>query len=113
MRAHMCYRKIDEATARAIIKILVAECGHRVIDPRDGEEFVTTVATTGDARDWVCHEYRFQGALGFGGKFRNNGNNANVPYVDCYREDETKARLAMIEAANKRLAVLFDGKASP
>ena len=46
-------------------------------------------------------EFRFQGGLGFGGKFwRNNGRF----YVTCYREDETPERLAMIKATNDALA---------
>ena len=48
------------------------------------------------------------GSLGFGGKFRNNGNRNNTPHVNCYPEDETPARLAMIAAANKRLDELFN-----
>ena len=49
-------------------------------------------------------EYRFQGALGFGGKFRNHGYGWRV---DCYSEDETPERLAMIESANAALAELY------
>lgn len=46
-------------------------------------------------------EYRFGGALGFGGKFR-------FPRmtVDCYPEDETPERLAMVAACNEALAQL-------
>lgn len=59
----------------------------------------------------VCEEYRFQGALGFGGKFRR----AYWPwsgerwYVDQYREDESPATKAMIEEANAVLAELVRG----
>ena len=50
-------------------------------------------------------EWRFQGALGFGGKFwRNNGK----LYVNCYSEDSCPEREEMIEKANKRLAVLLE-----
>ncbi|WP_413460476.1 hypothetical protein [Herbaspirillum huttiense] len=44
-------------------------------------------------------EYRFQGALGFGGKFR-------YPQltVDCYPEDLTPSRNTMIQEANVALA---------
>ena len=94
-------RKISAEQGRAVLKILVEECGYRVIDPRDGEAFVRSIT------DNECREYRFWGALGFGGKFRNNGNCDNTPHVDCYREHETPARLAMIERANARLAELF------
>ena len=52
-----------------------------------------------------CIEYRFQGALGFGGKlWANNGR----WYVTCYLEDVTEERFLMIQHANKRLAVLSD-----
>lgn len=52
-------------------------------------------------------EYRFMGKLGFGGKFRNNGNNDGIPYVDCYREDETPERNAAMITTNCLLAELF------
>jgi hypothetical protein len=52
-------------------------------------------------------EYRFQGNLGFGGKFRNNGNFNCTPYVDCYPEDLTEAREAAIKAVNAKLVELF------
>jgi hypothetical protein len=107
----MTFRPMSEQQARAVLKILVEECGHRVFDPqRDGDSFVNSILAGDDANPWtVCREYRFGGELGFGGKFRNNGNHDNTPYVDCYSEDETPARLAMIERANKRLAELFGG----
>lgn len=47
-----------------------------------------------------CHEYRFQGDLGFGGKFWNDDNKW---YVACYAEDETPERLKIIETTNKEL----------
>ncbi len=94
-------RKITDQQARSVLKILVEECGHKVFDPRDGDAFVWSV-TKG-----ACREYRFIGALGCGGKFRNNGNYNDTPYVDCYRENETPARLQMIDSANARLRELF------
>jgi len=46
-------------------------------------------------------EYRFQGSLGFGGKFwRYDGR----LYCTCYPEDETKERLATIAKVNQLLA---------
>lgn len=36
-----------------------------------------------------CHEYRFGGSLGFGGKFRRNNNLNGTVYVDYYSEDHT------------------------
>lgn len=45
-----------------------------------------------------CEEYRFQGRLGFGGKFR-----PKTMKVDCYPEDITPERLAIIERTNAAL----------
>lgn len=51
-------------------------------------------------------EYRFQGLLGFGGKFwRYDGR----WYVTCYPEDETPARKEMIKKTNEALAALKEG----
>lgn len=46
-----------------------------------------------------CREYRIGGSLGFGGKLRNN----NGIYVDCYPEDLTPERQAIIAKANHQL----------
>jgi hypothetical protein len=43
-------------------------------------------------------EFRIQGALGFGGKFRYPGFT-----VDCYPENETPARKEMVQRANLML----------
>jgi hypothetical protein len=104
----MRHREITREQVKAVYAILVEECGWTYGGPHAEESFIWTVATTdkSDPRK-ICNEYRFCGALGFGGKFRNNGNNNNVPYVDCYPEHETPERLAMIERANARLAELF------
>lgn len=49
-------------------------------------------------------EFRFQGALGFGGKvWLNTG---EFPYVTCYPEDLTDEREGMIRAANEVLKKL-------
>lgn len=48
-----------------------------------------------------CEEFRFQGRLGFGGKYYRLTNR-----VSCYREDETPERLAIIERLNTELAKL-------
>lgn len=101
----MWRREITIDQALAVRQILVEECGYHVWEH---DSFAETIRTDDGREDWkVCREYRFIGALGFGGKFRNNGNNDNTPYIDCYREDETPKRLAMIRRANARLAVLF------
>ena len=52
-------------------------------------------------------EFRFQGRLGFGGKFRKDGGwNGNVWHVTCYSEDETPERRRIIEQTNEALADL-------
>jgi hypothetical protein len=95
--------QITKPQAIAARQILVEECGLRPDDGRDG--FVYNVAHP----EHPSFEYRFMGALGFGGKFRNSGNRKDTPHVDCYREHETPERLRMIERANARLAELFSG----
>jgi hypothetical protein len=99
-------RQITKDEAIAARQILVEECGFR---PDDGRcSFVALITANINRWSHACHEYRFMGDLGFGGKFRNNGNHDNTPYVDCYPEHETPDRLAMIEAANRRLDALFN-----
>jgi hypothetical protein len=98
-------RSISKEQAAAVRQILVEECGLQPDDGRDG--FVYNVAHA----EHPSREYRFCGALGFGGKFRNNGNRNNTPHVDCYRDHETPERLAMIENANRRLSELFHANA--
>ncbi len=50
-------------------------------------------------------EYRFQGDLGFGGKFRNYQDRGW--YVDCYIEDETPDRKEIIKKTNEKLNELW------
>src|ERR1700743_1201522 len=75
--------------------VLVAHAGCRDV-PDDREGFVQALTTD-------CREWRFIGALGFGGKFwRFDGRYA----VNCYPEDRTPARDAMIAKCNELLKVL-------
>ncbi|MBK8037669.1 MAG: hypothetical protein IPK22_11115 [Verrucomicrobiaceae bacterium] len=48
-----------------------------------------------------CDEYRFQGKLGFGGKYWRKENR-----VSCYREDETPERLRLIIELDAAIAKL-------
>lgn len=89
----------------AIYTVLVEECGAR----EDGREMF--LAVRDEVRRELPIEYRFQGALGFGGKFRYHP--TWLPYVDCYPEDLTPERRAMIERANKRLAEFTDETTEP
>jgi hypothetical protein len=81
-------------------------------------------APKGEKEDFVeCHssikatepgkedhtEWRFRGALGFGGKFRTRPSWEKLERrfaVDCYPEDETPERDAMIAATNRALTAL-------
>lgn len=77
----------------AVWSILVGVCGASA-DERD--DFIHHALRTRRL------EYRFRGNLGFGGKVYME----NPPRVSCYREDETPARVAAIDAANMILTML-------
>ena len=52
-----------------------------------------------------CQEYRFQGALGFGGKIYAKSDGSM--YVSCYAEDVTPTITKMMTSANKKLTTLL------
>jgi hypothetical protein len=88
----------------AVYTILVEECAA----PAGQREMFTSVLRREIRRGDGGIEYRFQGALGSGGKFRTcyvgpPAFDRYRLYVDCYREDETPERLEMIRRANERL----------
>ena len=87
---------ITHQIANAIYDILVdhAEASAREYDRND---FVRH-ATSGRMTEW-----RFQGNLGFGGKFKCSG---GLWYVDCYQEDMDPYRKQTIEFTNRDLADL-------
>jgi hypothetical protein len=91
---------IDKETAAKIAEILVVECGASASMLRDlgFERYVTTPSN-------FSIEFRFQGALAFGGKF-NADQRGERWRVTCYSEHETPARRQMIARANERLAQL-------
>jgi len=89
---------IDADWAGKIWAVLVEECECRD-DPRNKRSFVNYLAE----EHGFGHEWRFQGGLGFGGKFHNDHFSWRCT---CYSEHKTPARLAMIERANMRLAAL-------
>lgn len=82
------------AQASEVWDILVRECG-----AAEGgrEDYCRKVAASGWPQEW-----RFCGALGFGGKVRHDPHGDRL-YVDCYREDETPERRAAMAAANDAL----------
>jgi hypothetical protein len=56
--------------------------------------------------DEFQREWRFQGQLGFGGKFWNEYSYFDKKYewrVSCYSEDENRKRLEIITAVNRKL----------
>lgn len=87
---------MTEAMANEIYDILVKEAGA----PESMRRSFLQVQT--DEHD-PCREYRFIGDLGFGGKFWVNNDRL---YVNCYREDETKARTKIIERVNGLLEIV-------
>jgi len=88
-------RRLDKERLSKIWDILVQHAG---AEERGREMFVIQADEYGRARTL---EYRFCGALGFGGKvWLNNGPH---PYVNCYREDETKKSLRIIKVTNEAL----------
>lgn len=82
--------------ANAVWDTLIREAGATTAESRR-QEFVHLHTIEN------CTEYRFIGALGFGGKYRSKKNK-----IDCYAEDETPERLATVERTNKVLAELGD-----
>jgi hypothetical protein len=81
---------MTEEQANAVFDVLVERAGARE-DMRD--EFVFHL-TRG------CEEFRFQGALGFGGKLYVEPRRWRV---SCYREDETPERVEAIWVTNAAL----------
>jgi hypothetical protein len=73
--------------------VLAEECG---ASDADRDYFLDWMA-----RDSPGKEFRFQGSLGFGGKFWSDDWRVN-----CYRENETPERTDAIRRANARLATL-------
>lgn len=87
--------------ANAVYDILVRECGAAEGNDRScpGRGHFVGEFT----RDRHTDEYRFQGALGFGGKFYPRDMR-----VSCYREDETPERREMVRWANAALRALVE-----
>lgn len=86
--------------ANAIYDVLVEECGAPLDD--DSRVMFGVYLAGGGAFPF---EFRFQGDLGFGGKFRATADACRWR-VDCYPEDRTPERDEMVRRANARLAEL-------
>lgn len=74
--------------------ILVEHAG-ACTGPRERETFIHAFASPRTT------EYRFQGLLGFGGKFRRNSGGV---YVDCYPEDLNPTTQAILDKVNGLIA---------
>lgn len=98
----------DRALETGVWAILEEECGAGNTSAGFG--------AAGFARWWrvreAAREFRFIGALGYGGKVWWDPVAAltgRTPlWVNCYREDETPERAAAIARANARLAELWN-----
>lgn len=77
---------------RKVYQVLVQECG---ADENDDKARTFAHAHAAQVK---CSEFRFQGGLGFGGKYRSKTNT-----VDYYPEDRTEERDKMVERTNNRL----------
>jgi len=80
----------------SVFDVLVREAGAM---PTMRHAFIC--ANMGIPHDTPCDEWRFQGSLGFGGKYWRKENR-----VTCYPEDETQERLETITATNAALSML-------
>jgi hypothetical protein len=65
------------------------------------EDFLYWLATDAQPRNYA--EFRFQGKLGFGGKFWLTGDGM---YVTCYWEDVTPEREKILKTVDDSLAAL-------
>jgi hypothetical protein len=95
---------LSESEAAAVWLVLVDHAGASR-EPFDKENFVHHQTRN------VELEWRFGGLLGSGGKFRRNrvwiGDTRTESWtVDCYAEDLTPARQAVIDETNEALAEL-------
>lgn len=84
--------------------VLAEECGAKDEIREDFVRYVTdqrmSVSRPGDSD---FYEFRFQGDLGLGGKFKNIGGKW---YVTCYPEDRTDERQEAVRKATDRLEAL-------
>jgi hypothetical protein len=86
--------------ANAAFDVLVEECGAREDLRGDFIGYLTRPLDIG------THEFRFSGALGFGGKCYLDGRPRSLR-VSCYPEDRSVERDAMVDRANSRLSGLL------
>ena len=91
------------------MKPLLPEVANKVYDI-----LVEVCGANSDNRNTFVHnqttefqyEWRFMGNLGFGGKFKR-GDHGSLS-VDCYQEDSSPEKVAIMTKANDLLAPLWD-----
>lgn len=91
---------------QAVYDVLVAEAGASA-HPQERQDFVRYMASHGGTQEW-----RFCGALGFGGKLWRDPIYPAARggcYVTYYPEHRTPAREAIVERTNVRLAEVAAG----
>ena len=94
---------MTEEMANRVYDVLVETCGAPDRkDSWDRESFVRNHLGDDPATEW-----RFQGLLGFGGKFWREGYGTKWD-VSYYSEDRTDERDKMVGEANKKLALLLE-----
>ena len=81
--------------------VLVPVCGAFRVEDADLAAFVSHIRGSKVFQT----EWRFQGLLGFGGKVRSD--ESKLFWVDCYPEDATEERKAIVERANAALKALW------
>lgn len=93
--------KLDPATLfyMNVYKILMEYAGAY----NGNNDFETYSFVSAHIQEDPCIEWRFQGKLGFGGKYRSRRNT-----VDCYPEDYNGTTRLIIKVTNKKLKELLD-----
>jgi hypothetical protein len=99
--------KLTTELANALYDIAVEECGAREDNRAEFLRYVLGDATDYDQKRF---EYRFQGALGFGGKLYIDFRYEDYCKISCYSEDRNEVRNAMIQKANDRIKALLRQK---
>ena len=90
---------VSERQANAIYTVLVNEAGAR---EEYRPKFVSYLASD------EAYEFRFCGALGFGGKCKVDAHRKPSVYVDYYYEDGDQERDQMVHRCNSMIKEIMD-----
>jgi hypothetical protein len=89
---------LTEAEANAVYDILIQTCG--ALKEDDGTHGRSAFMKMMTQKHWNVKEFRFCGALGYGGKIHFDGWELKV---SCYPENMNPQRRQMIEMTNGKL----------